>query len=263
MCLIGIAWQAHPRYSLIVAANRDEFYARPTRAAHWWVGDSVLAGRDLAGGGTWLGVTRDGRFAALTNFREPQASDLNDARPTRGALVTDCLDGDRGLLPRDTHARIADYAGFNLLSGNASGDNARLQFVTNRGDDRDVLAPGVYGMSNGELDAPWPKVHALRDAMSGLISNDDLQADTLLEVLAQRHTANDEALPDTGVGLELERRLSASFIQSPGYGTRCSSLLAIGYDGQASFIERGFDDQGAPGHTRTFVWRILQGNNAT
>ena len=262
MCLIGIAWQAHPRFSLIVAANRDEFYARATRDAHWWVSGDVLAGRDLAGGGTWLGVTRDGRFAALTNFREPLTADPSDTRPTRGALVTDCLADEHGLLPPTSHARVADYAGFNLLSGKINGDDARLQFITNRGHDRDVLAPGVYGMSNGELDAPWPKVHALRDAMTQLIEDDAMEADTLLDVLGQRQTAADAALPDTGVGLELERRLSASFIQSPGYGTRCSSLLAVDYDGEATFIERSFDEQGEPGHSKTFVWRIPRGNEA-
>ncbi len=258
MCLIGIAWQAHAHYPLIVAANRDEFYARPTQDAHWWLGDDVLAGRDLAGGGTWLGVTRDGRIAALTNFREPVAADAGDTRPTRGALVTDCLRDAHGLLPAATHGRVADYAGFNLLSGTITGDDARLQFITNRGDDRDTLAPGVYGMSNGELDAPWPKVQALRAAMHTLIDDGAVHADALLDILGQRQTAHDAALPDTGVGLELERRLSASFIQSPGYGTRCSTLLTVRDDGQATFIEGSFDEHGTPGLTKTFVWRIPQ-----
>jgi uncharacterized protein with NRDE domain len=258
MCLIGIAWQSHPRYAFIMAANRDEFYARPTAAAHWWRGHRTLAGLDLEGNGTWLGATRDGRFAALTNFRERLHPHPEDPRPSRGQLVRRCLeDSADGHLPQDLRARAEDFAGFNLLSGRLVGPRARLSFHTNRGSSRPTLEPGVYGMSNGELGADWPKVIALKATM------DDLPADLppaplLLSALTRAEIASDTALPDTGVGIELERRLSAAFILSEGYGTRCSTVLLVDYHGNATFIVRTFDSTGAAIATREFLWRIDQ-----
>lgn len=255
MCLIGISWQTHPKYPFIMAANRDEFYARPTAAAHWWPGHSVLAGRDLEGGGTWLGVTRDGRFCALTNFRERLHPHPEDPRPSRGELVQRCLEGSDGHLPADIAQRRHDFAGFNLLSGQLTGADARLSFHTNRGDDQFALAPGVYGMSNGELGASWPKVNALETTMSDLAIDLD-PSEALLSAMQSDDIASDTALPDTGVGIELERRLSAAFILSDGYGTRCSTVLMVDHVGLATFIERSFDETGAATHTRAFNWRI-------
>lgn len=256
MCLIGIAWQSHPQYAFIMAANRDEFYARPTAAAHWWPANSVLAGRDLEGGGTWLGVTRDGRFAALTNFRERLHPRPEDPRPSRGELVRRCLQRNPdGHLPADIAAQRDEFAGFNLLSGRLAGPDRRLSFHTNRGRDQSALAPGVYGMSNGELGANWPKVCALEATMAALPAQSH-PSDHLLDALTRADIANDTALPNTGVGIELERRLSAAFILSEGYGTRCSTVLLVDYAGMATFIERTFDHTGTTVATREFVWRI-------
>lgn len=259
MCLIGISWQRHPRYAFIMAANRDEFYARPTAAAHWWRGQKTLAGLDLEGIGTWLGATRDGRFAALTNFRERLHPHPEDPRPSRGQLVRRCLeDSEDGHLPQDLRARANDFAGFNLLCGRLIGPRARLSFHTNRGSNRTALEPGVYGMSNGELGADWPKVRALEATMSDLPADKPL-APILLDALTRAEIASDTALPDTGVGIELERRLSAAFILSAGYGTRCSTVLLVDHHGNAAFIERTFDASGVATATREFVWRISQG----
>lgn len=258
MCLIGLAWQQHPRYPLIMAANRDEFYARATRAAHWWPGTSIMAGQDLVGGGTWLGATRDGRLAALTNFRERPAPDTSTERPSRGTLVHSCLNavGD-GFLPAALNEQRADFAGFNLLSGRVLGPAPRLAFVSNRDQQRAALEPGIYGLSNGVLDAPWPKTCALRDALRECIgATSDNLSTPLFAALAQRAEAVDDALPDTGVSLELERRLSAAFIHSPGYGTRCSTLILVRADGLATFIERPFDDHGVAAADKTFIWRM-------
>jgi uncharacterized protein with NRDE domain len=257
MCLIGISWRMHPDYPLIVAANRDEFYARATRGAHWWPDAPVLAGRDLVGGGTWLGVTRGGRFAALTNFREPRPGDTAGARPSRGELVAAGLLGNRATdaLAPDRPQRDA-YAGFNLLAGNVLGPAAKLAFATNRGKDIAALAPGIYGMSNGVLDAPWPKVGALREAMATIDGDRHTLPAPLLDALARREIASDHTLPDTGVGLDIERRLSAAFIHSDGYGTRCSTVLMIGADSIATFIERAYDDHGHALEQRTFCWQV-------
>lgn len=256
MCLIGFSWQTHKDYPLIVAANRDEFYARATDSAHWWPGSPVLAGRDLVGGGTWLGVTRHGRFAALTNFREPLNNDLTDPRPSRGALVIDHLLGRTSTNPPD----YASFAGFNLLGGDALGPAANLAFTTNRGVNRAQLGPGIYGMSNGQLDAPWPKVVALKNVLSQIRGDRHARERRLLDALALRDIAGDHALPDTGVGLEIERRLSAAFIQTEGYGTRCSSVLIIDSAGIATFTERSYDERANIAAQRTFHWRVeIQG----
>ncbi|MFK8015641.1 MAG: NRDE family protein [Gammaproteobacteria bacterium] len=258
MCLIAFAWQQHASYPLVLAANRDEFYARPTRAARWWPDSDILAGQDEVGGGTWLGLSRDGRLAALTNFRERQSPDTCDQRPSRGALVHTCLSSSSdGALPDELRARSAEFAGFNLLSGRVHGPSAHLGFVSNRDTDRAALEPGVYGLSNGVLNAPWPKTCALTQALTDtLAGSKNTLVDTLFDALAQRHQARDQTLPDTGISLELERRLSAAFIHSPGYGTRCSTLVLIRDDGLATFIERAFDEHGTQGADKTFHWRI-------
>lgn len=236
MCLILFAHDAHPRYRLVLAANRDEFYARPTApAAFWEDAPEVLAGRDLREGGTWLGVTRGGRFAAVTNFREPAAYRVG--APSRGALVTGFLRA-RGA-PVEYLAGLAPMAaafnGFNLLLG----DGRSVAWFSNRHPSIRTLPPGVYGLSNHLLDTPWPKVARgktdLRLALDG--PDRELEA-SLFATLALRDPAPDAALPDTGVGPERERALSAAFILTPEYGTRCSTVLLIDRDGWVSFTER-------------------------
>jgi uncharacterized protein with NRDE domain len=236
MCLIVLAHDAHPRHRLIVAANRDEFYDRPTAPAAWWSdAPGILAGRDLREGGTWMGVTRTGRFAAITNYREmtpPRAA------PSRGALVADFL---RGGLPAraysdDVAARGAAYNGFNLLVGDPGG----LFYVSNRAEGVKRLEPGVYGLSNALLDTPWPKVLRATAAMRSTIAAAEADGweSGLWEMLGDRVIAADGDLPDTGVGAERERLLSPPFIASGVYGTRASTVLTIGHDGQVTFVER-------------------------
>ena len=242
MCLILLAHAAHPRYALVVAANRDEFYERPTAPAQPWAeAPQVLAGRDLRGGGTWLGVTTEGRFAAVTNVREPGRVRLD--APSRGELVGGFLTGDaspaaflRGLEPR------ADaYNGFNLLLG----EGRELWWFSNRGGAPRRLAPGVYGVSNHLLDTP--KVTRGKQRLQALLgAHDELPPDALLALLADAAPAADSELPETGVGREWERALSSAFIASPAYGTRSSTALLVERSGGATFVERSFAPGGEP-----------------
>jgi uncharacterized protein with NRDE domain len=236
MCLILLAHDAHARCRLVVAANRDEFYERPAAPAAWWPdAPEVLAGRDLRGGGTWMGVTRGGRFAAVTNFRDtaPAAPDA----PSRGHLVGGFLRGAdspeaylRALAPR-----AGDYAGFNLLVG----EGEELRYFGNRGGAARPLATGVYGLSNALLDTPWPKVERGKAGLAAaLAGGGDIDPEALFRVLWDAEPAPDGRLPDTGVGLERERMLSSPFIRSPEYGTRASTVLVVGRDGRVSFVER-------------------------
>lgn len=236
MCLVLLAWETHPRHRLIVAANRDEFYARPTTPAGWWAdAPRVLAGRDLREGGTWMGVTRDGRFAAVTNVREPQA--YRTGTPSRGHLVGNFL-----LSRAPSLAYVAAlmptapvFNGFNLLVC----DGTTLAWFSNRQPGMRTLPPGVYGVSNAFLDTPWPKVvlgkDDLRRAMEG---PDDQLEERLFASLARRDPAPEAELPRTGVGDERERALSSAFIATPEYGTRSSTVLLVGRDGEVSLTER-------------------------
>lgn len=222
MCTLLFAIEAHPRYPLVVAANRDEFYARPTAAARWWPeAPWIFAGRDLQAGGTWMGVTRSGRWAALTNVRDPRAD--RRAAPSRGALVADFLREDA---PAEAYLRSIDrdrYVGFNLVVGGPDG----AWYLSNQEAGPRPLGPGVYGVSNARLDTPWPKVARGKAELRGLLALPELSVDGLLALLADPTPAPDEALPDTGVGLALERALSPLFIATPGYGTRSSTALLV------------------------------------
>lgn len=248
MCLIAFAWKAHPLHRLLLVANRDEFHAREATPLAWWTdhhAPDVLAGRDLQEGGAWLGVARSGRLAAVTNVRGPDAA---LRRPlSRGQLVADFLRGSEtatAFAERLEHESQA-YGGFNLLIY----DGVELRYLTNRPRflSEDV-APGVHALSNAQLDTPWPKARAAHAAMDRVAARaePDEAADeaALLTAMAARAPAPDEALPLTGVSLEMERLLSPAFIQSHAYGTRCTSLVRIGADGHVRFLERRFDPSG-------------------
>ena len=261
MCLIAFAWHAHAEYPLIVAANRDEFFARPTASADWWDDRQRVSGRDLRAGGTWLGASRNGRFAALTNFRDP-ASQRIDA-PSRGALVGDVLDGERSLVEALEHVSLeaSRYNGFNLLAAQWHRDAscAAAWMLSSRGDRRSqTIEAGVHALSNASLDTPWPKVErakdAMRDAMQGAIDLDDLCA-KLFALLADQEIARDDTLPRTGVALDVERALSAAFIRMQDYGTRSSTLYVVDREGNALFIERRCEPE-LPIEERRFDFRI-------
>jgi len=244
MCLIFLVHDAHPEYRLILAANRDEFYDRPTAPAGFWPdAPAVLAGRDLEAGGTWLGIERGLRFAAVTNYRQGHRE---PAARSRGLLVSEYLAGQQG--PGLHLARVERdatlYNGFNLLVGDAS----EVRYFSNREGLARPLSPGVYGLSNHLLDTPWPKVASGKAALRASVGESRAPelVETLFGLLADRTRAADELLPETGVGPEWERLLSAAFIASPGYGTRSSTVVLVGRDGRVEFAERSFGAGGVP-----------------
>lgn len=251
MCLILVAWQAHAAYPLVVAANRDEFFARRSAGADFWAdAPQILAGRDLEAGGTWLGITRDGRFAALTNFRDPAAH--QSGAPSRGRLVADFLVGRVSIDSYLDSLDPAAFNGFNLLLC----DGARLVAFSNVSMKKHELAPGIYGLSNALLDTPWPKVGAGKTALENALTA--LPDETALwRLLADDTRHPDAALPATGVSLEWERLLSAAFIRSPDYGTRCSTLVKVGADGTATFDEQTWLPGARMGERRRFRYPTI------
>ncbi len=238
MCLIVFAWRPAHAQPLILAANRDEFYARPTSPlARWEESPHVYAGRDLEAGGTWLGISAHGRFAALTNIRNP---DKPPGRRSRGELVAHFLSGS---LPIDEYlhevaSRSAEYGGFNLLVGNPD----ELHFLNATDPTPQRLQAGVYGVSNAGLDTPWPKLLKAKAALSAQLH--DVQPEALFHFLADPHPAPEAELPNTGVGLATEKLLSSVFIASPNYGTRASTVLIVNADGSRRMIERSFGPYG-------------------
>jgi uncharacterized protein with NRDE domain len=243
MCLIAWNWQPQSTRPLLLLANRDEFYARPTVPLHWWDADpngiQVLAGKDMQGGGTWLGLTRTGRLAALTNFRsaKPQRADA----PSRGALVAGFLCSN--LSAEDYLVQLARHCGdfnpFNLLVF----DGQQLLGLESRGAKLVNHAPGLGAVSNADFNTPWPKLTQLQSGLS-LQANGKLDNPRkLLPLLHDRSQAPDTTLPHTGVPLELERVLSSTFIATPDYGTRACSVLALHQD-RAEFLEQSFGPQG-------------------
>jgi uncharacterized protein with NRDE domain len=253
MCLLFIAWKSHPAYELILAANRDEYYDRPTAPAGFWdEAPDLLAGKDLRAGGTWLGITRGGRIAAVTNYRDPAS--VRPSAPSRGALVTDFL------LGRDTPAdyleklvRSGDrYNGYNLVFG----DREALYWYSNRGDDGRRLSAGLYGLSNHLLDTPWPKVERGKQAFRELLERETASPKALFRLLQERTPAEDERLPNTGVSREWERVLSPIFITSPVYGTRSSTLIYVTPGGGVTFMERTFNGGVEQPETARFEFRI-------
>ena len=240
MCLILVAWRVHPDYPLVVAANRDEFFARAAAEAAWWKdAKNVFAGRDLEAGGTWLGLSRDGRFAGLTNFRDPPRN-RNDA-PSRGALVADFLTGNESTaaaLAR-LQAQGPRYNAFNLFV--SDGDSLGI-YESASGSAR-ILEPGIYALSNHLLDTPWPKVTAGKSRLARALRA--LPDDTpLRELLRDDRPAPDAALPRTGVSLAWERMLSSAFIRAPGYGTRCSTVITRDRHGWMHVTESTWNDVG-------------------
>lgn len=238
MCLLLFAYKKHPKYPFVLMANRDEFYSRPAKAMSWWPdAPDVLAGKDTMGGGTWMGVSRSGRFAALTNYREPHRK-FPDA-PSRGDLVRNFLEqnisSEKYL--ENLNSTSQKYAGFNLIVF----DKKNLCHLSNRENKINILKTGIYGLSNALLDTPWPKVELGKNALTKAISAESVDPKDLFRAMQNPQIFADEQLPDTGVSIEWERRLSASFIQSPDYGTRCSTVFMQNEDGNFYIEERTYD----------------------
>lgn len=273
MCLIVLAWRQHPANDLILAANRDEFHARPTQTAHWWQtcpGPTWLfGGRDQQAGGAWCAASRDGRFAAVTNVREPGAP---QGRLSRGALVRDYLAGNntaQGWAQR-CHRYGDDYSPFNLLIG----DGDSLWFVSNRGTQRlHAIPPGVYAISNGHWGDHWPKTDRAEAGMADALAQfsapradgDSASTHPLVEalfaVLADSDPVTPASLPATGVPIEQEMFLSPVFIQSTVYGTRASTVVLRTPNGHTTFYERSFDPAAAVAHRVSEQWGAHHGLN--
>lgn len=244
MCLIAFAIESHPRYCLVLVANRDEFRDRITEPAGFWNdAPQLLAGRDRQAGGTWLGVTLGGKVAAVTNYRDARQQAVDP--PSRGFLVADYLrDPDmtaadlERLLESDGHR----YDGFNLLYGSCS----ELHYFTNRGGSSGPVQPGIHGLSNHLLDTRWPKVVTARERLSKIMQQPEISPEELLQALADPAPYGAELLPDTGIGPERERFLSPLFIDGENYCTRSTTVILVRRDGAVTFLEQGYDTPHSP-----------------
>ncbi len=249
MCLISLLYEEHAEHRLVLAANRDEFFARPTLPAHRWrEAPHLVAGRDLRGGGTWMGCTQGGRFCAITNYRDP--AEHRDDVPSRGGIVSGFLTSTlsaRSFAKRLRQTRHA-YNAYNLLLM----DEEELVYLSSIQDRIEPLSSGLYGLSNEHLDTPWPKVTHTRTALRTLASSGDIREEALFKMLRNETKAEKDRLPDTGVDPELEHALSSVFIATPSYGTRASSVVLVDYAGHISFSERTFDARGDLQTSRAF-----------
>lgn len=252
MCLVALAFQSHPNYPLVVVANRDESYDRPAAPADFWSDHpQLLAGRDLEAGGTWFGINRMGHWATVTNFR---GGGLAGDR-SRGELPTNYLRRDWPAVEQYFRGVMADgdrYSGFSLLAGTID----ELAYCNNLTRQITKLHPGVYTLSNDLLDTPWPKAELAREKLKQAVKADRLHCEDLVTVLASRQCFPDGYLPDTGVGLEMERTLSPPFIVSHSYGTRCTTVLLIDNDGNVEFAEQTFLRGKAIGGIRQYRFAI-------
>jgi uncharacterized protein with NRDE domain len=251
MCIMAFAWLAG-KHKLVVAANRDEFYRRPTKAAAFWDDNQTLGGVDLEHGGSWLLIDRRGRFAALTNYRDPAL--LKDGAPSRGSIVRNYVKGNQP--PRvfyENHlAQTNRYNGFNLLML----DRDRLCYYSNVSATFTELRPGVYGLSNHLLDTPWPKTLRIKAGLQQLIDNQTVSHTALLDLLADNMQAADAALPNTGITEALEKSLSSIFISLDDYGTRCSTALTISERDQVAFTEVTYDSSGYEAGRNQFEFNL-------
>ncbi|MGN0858575.1 MAG: NRDE family protein [Stenotrophomonas sp.] len=239
MCVLAMAWQAHPRWQLLLIGNRDEFHSRPTAAAAPWPDAPILGGRDLRAGGSWMATDGRGRLAVLTNVRDPLASQDG---PSRGALVAGFLQQDS---PPAVHlqqlaGQAGRYAPFNLLLADATG----CHYLGNHPLQQRAVEAGVHGLSNATLDSPWPKSEHLRLALQRWLAAGKDTLTPLWQALASEQSPADACLPDTGVGLERERQLGPVFIRGEHYGTRASTIVAIDHAGAGWLIERRYAADG-------------------
>jgi uncharacterized protein with NRDE domain len=237
MCLIVFANNFHPNYKLIFAANRDEFYDRSTKEAEFWKDNpELLAGMDLQAGGTWMGITKQGRFAAITNFRD--LKNYKEEAPSRGKITLDFLTNN--IQPEEYYNSLKPdlngFNGFNLIFGTID----ELFYFSNKSGGLQKLEPGIHGISNALLNTPWPKVEKVKRQLEVLLKQNEVHPWEVMSILYDTLKAKDENLPDTGVGIELERMLSPVFISSERYGTRCSTVVIVDYDNNVQFVEKTY-----------------------
>lgn len=253
MCLIVFAYEYHPKYRLVLAANRDEYFERPTlRAGFWRDNPTVLAGRDLQSGGTWLGVTTTGRLAAVTNYRDPE---WHVPEPlSRGFLAADYLTGNIPPAEYREYLKTSGYRydGFNILFGDRSG----MFYYSNRSLAENTVSSGIHGLSNHLLDTPWPKVATAKERFESLLSNGTEEPEAFFTALADRTPFPDDTLPDTGVGIKRERLLSSLFVTSTTYGTRYTTLIFIDRENRLRFMERCHDPQCSRNATSEFSFML-------
>jgi uncharacterized protein with NRDE domain len=254
MCLIIVAYKVHPEYPLLIAANRDESYQRPTRQAEFWDNEpSILAGQDLEKGGSWLGMNKFGSVAAVTNYRSGEKLKLSNT--SRGLLVSDYLKYKKSSLNflDLCLTKLADFEAFNLLLGDVNA----LYFLNSREKTYMQLEAGIYGVSNGDLDSNWPKVERAKQKMQTLLDTEQFNShEEILLTLADKYLPDDESLPDTGMGIEWERALAPIFIRENDYGTRSSSVVRINNENRVYFTERSYDRQGNTANTKQFEFTI-------
>lgn len=237
MCLIVFSFKQHKKYSFILAANRDEFYDRPTRAARFWdQHPHLLAGKDEKLGGTWLGITKQGKFAALTNYRD--LSNIKVSAPSRGKIVKDFLADNRDPLRylEDLKTTTGDFNGFNLITGSPD----KLYHYSNETDKITKIEPGIHGISNAVINTPWPKVEAAKSAFKNAISGEGVDESRIFKLLGNSQQYPEDQLPKTGLTEDMEKLVSPIFIKSEDYGTRCSTLVTIREDGEVTFIEKTY-----------------------
>lgn len=253
MCVLAFAWRAHPEWPIVIAGNRDELHARPAQPlARWDRPSHLLAGRDLQSGGTWLGVSEQGRLAVITNLRGYGAPEPD--RPSRGVLVTDLL-ATEGRYPNLREAKPADFNPFNLLLI----DHEQAHFLTNRPKDfQSLLEPGIYGLSNGALDEPWPKTTRLKAILLEWIRGSAKRPEVLLDNLRDESLPGGEARSAGPSDVPQEPPVSPIFIRNPVYGTRCSTVVAIDNHGQGAIVERRYTPAGdEEGETSlSFSWPV-------
>jgi uncharacterized protein with NRDE domain len=252
MCLIFLAVNHHADFKLIVAANRDEFYNRKTAPAEFWKDNpDILGGRDLEAGGTWLGITKKGRISMITNYRDPK--NLNPKAPSRGQLVSDFLKSRVGpeAYLKSVEQKAKSYNGFNLITGTPD----EMWYFSNYREGIQEIRPGLYGLSNHLLETPWPKVDSGKKKMKELLSK-PFKPEDFFQLLFDDKVSSDDLLPQTGVGLERERVLSSMFIKSPGYGTRCSTVVMIDNTNQVFFTERVYDIETFSFTENTYTFKI-------
>jgi uncharacterized protein with NRDE domain len=249
VCLLAVAWQVHPAYRLVVAANRDEFYERATSAAHWWADHpDVFAGVDERAGGTWMGVTRDGRFAALTNVRRAEDDEGRDGRPSRGELVSGFLTGAATAAEYAASVDASRFNGFNLLVADADA----LWWCGTQGP-ASPLDAGVYGLANASLDTPWPRTVSLTATMRAALQHEPIDRDALWTGLADRTVPADDDLPHSDLPAERRRQLGSCLIVTDDYGTRSSSIVTVDHDGTTTMTERTLDGDGLTTQTVSTV----------